>query len=194
MITAVLILFYGDEYQKSRLLFYLSPLTGSGPQDMISYAMVYVREILGNSRLVGAGDAMVPDVSFLPELSDFLLVNVARYYGILAAVILSGLLLFLLLRFLRLSLRQRNQLGMLMGTGCAAVFLIETAFYFLNNCGVMYLGNYCPFFSYGGSGGIVMYLLLGLLLSICRYQNTAPERKTAGSLFGIRRPAERMKG
>ena len=162
VIMAVLILFYGDDYQKSRL--------------------------------VGAGDAMVPDVSFLPELSDFLLVNVARYYGILAAVLLSGLLIFLLLRFLRLSLRQRNQLGMLMGTGCAAVFLIEAVFYFMNNCGVMYLGNYCPFFSYGGSGAIVMYLLLGIMLSICRYQNTAPERRTAGSLFGIRRPVEKMKG
>ena len=115
--AAVLILFYGDDYQKSRLLFYLSPLTGAGPQDMISYAMVYVRKILGNSRLVGAGDAMVPDVSFLPELSDFLLVGVARYYGVLAAVLLAGILLFLLLRFLRISLRQKNQLGMLMGNG-----------------------------------------------------------------------------
>ena len=191
--AAVLILFYGDDYQKSRLLFYLSPLTGAGPQDMISYAMVYVREILGNSRLVGAGEAMVPDVSFLPELSDFLLVGVARYYGVLAAVLLAGILLFLLLRFLRISLRQKNQLGMLMGTGCAAVFLIEAVFYFMNNSGVMYLGNYCPFFSYGGTGTIVMYILLGILLSICRYRNTAPERKTAGPLFGIRRPAERMK-
>lgn len=191
--AAVLILFYGDDYQKSRLLFYLSPLTGAGPQDMISYAMVYVREILGNSRLVGAGEAMVPDVSFLPELSDFLLVGVARYYGVLAAVLLAGILLFLLLRFLRISLRQKNQLGMLMGTGCAAVFLIEAVFYFMNNSGVMYLGNYCPFFSYGGTGTIVMYILLGILLSICRYRNTAPERKTAGPLFGIRRLAERMK-
>ena len=194
--AAVLIWLFGADYQKMRLLFYISPLTGNSgePQDMISYSMVYVREILGKSRLVGAGDAMVPDVSFLPELSDFLLVNVARYYGILAAVLLSGLLIFLLLRFLRLSLRQRNQLGMLMGTGCAAVFLIEAVFYFMNNCGVMYLGNYCPFFSYGGSGAIVMYLLLGIMLSICRYQNTAPERRTAGSLFGIRRPVEKMKG
>lgn len=192
VMTALILLFFGDDYQKSRILFYLAPLTGAGPQDMISYAMVYVREILGNSRLIGAGGAMAPDVLFLPELSDFLLVGVARYYGILAAVLLCGLLLFLLLRFLRLSLRQRNQLGMLMGTGCAAVFLIEAAFYFLNNSGVMYLGNYCPFFSYGGTGTIVMYLLLGIMLSICRYRNTAPERKAAGSLFGIRRQAERI--
>lgn len=194
--TAALIWFFGEDYQKSRLLFYLSPLIGAPgePQDMISYGMTYVREILGNSRLVGAVDAGVPDISFVPELSDFLLVGVARYYGILAAVLLLGLLLFLLLYLLRVSLRQRNQLGMLMGTGCAVVFLIEAAFYLLNNSGVMYLGNYCPFFSYGGSGTIVMFLLLGIMLSICRYQNTAPERKTAGFLFGIRRPVERMKG
>lgn len=196
VLTAVLIWFFGADYQKSRLLFYLAPLVGVGgePQDQISYEMIYVREILGNSRLVGAVDAGVPDISFIPELSDFMLVGVVRYYGRLAAVLLFGLLIFLLLHFLRISLRQRNQLGMLMGTGCAAVFLIEAAFYLLNNSGIMYLGDYCPFFSYGGSGTIIMYILMGIMLSICRYQNTAPERKTAGSLFGIRRPAERMKG
>src|SRR5699024_8208712 len=54
--TAALIWFFGEDYQKSRLLFYLSPLIGAPgePQDMISYGMTYVREILGNSRLVGA--------------------------------------------------------------------------------------------------------------------------------------------
>ena len=194
--SSVWIWFLGEDYQKSRLLFYLSPLVGTKgePSDMISYAIVYVREILGNSHMVGKGDALSPDISFLPELSDFLLVGVVRYYGILAALMLSGVLLFLLLYFLRISLRQRNQLGRLMGTGCVSVFLIEVGFYFLNNFGVIYLGNYCPFFSYGGTGTIIMYILLGIMLSICRYQNTAPERKTAGSLFGIRRTVERMKG
>ena len=153
---------------------------------------MYVRVILGNSSLIGQGNG-VPDISDMPELSDYLLAGVAGYYGVLLAVFLAGLLLFLLLRFLRVSLRQRNQLGMLMGTGCAAVFLIETAFYLMNNFGVMYLGNYCPFFSYGGTGVLVTYVLMGILLSICRYQNTAPERRSAGSLFGIRRPAEKMK-
>ena len=193
--AAVLIWLFGADYQKMRLLFYISPLTGNSgePQDMISYAMVYVRGILENSRFVGAADAMASGVSGMPELSDFMLCSVAGYYGILAAVILAGVLLFLLLRFLQISIRQRNQLGMMMGTGCAVVFLIEAGFYFLNNLGIIYLGNYCPFFSYGGTGTIVTYILMGILLRICRYQNVAPERKTAGPLFGIRRPAERMK-
>ena len=62
------------------------------------------------------------------------------------------------------------------------------------NFGIMYMGNYCPFLTYGGTGTIVTYVLMGIMLSICRYQNTAPERRTAGSLFGIRRPVEKMKG
>ena len=66
--------------------------------------------------------------------------------------------------------------------------------YLLKNFGIMYMGNYCPFLTYGGTGTIVTYVLMGIMLSICRYQNTAPERKTAGSLFGIRRPVEKMKG
>ena len=186
--------FFGADYQRERLLFYLSPAVGwdKQPQEIVSNGIMYVRAILGNSSLIGQGNG-VPDISDMPELSDYLLAGVAGYYGVLLAVFLAGLLLFLLLRFLRVSLRQRNQLGMLMGTGCAAVFLIETAFYLMNNFGVMYLGNYCPFFSYGGTGVLVTYVLMGILLSICRYQNTAPERRSAGSLFGIRRPAEKMK-
>lgn len=185
---AGLIWLIGKDYQRERLLFYLSSALGADDRlrDRWPYAVVYVKELLKNSRMFGGGNG-VPDISDMPELSDFMLSGVAGYYGIFAAMLLGGALLFLLLRFLWISGRQKNQLGMLMGTGCAGVFLIEAGFYFLNNLGIMYLGNYCPFFSYGGSGTVVTYILLGILLSICRYQNTAPERKTAGSLFGIRR-------
>ena len=193
LVTACYYWFFGADYQRERLLFYLSPALGwdKKPHEMVSNGIMYVRAILGNSRMIGQGSS-VPDISDMPELSDYLLVGVAGYYGILVAVLLAGLLLFLLFRFLRVSLRQRNQLGMLMGAGCSAVFLIEVGGYLLNNFGIMYMGNYCPFLTYGGTGTIVTYVLMGIMLSICRYQNTAPERRTAGSLFGIRRPVEKM--
>lgn len=193
LVTACYYWFFGADYQRERLLFYLSPALGwdKQPHEMVSNGIMYVREILGNSRMIGQGSS-VPDISDMSELSDYLLVGVAGYYGILVAVLLAGLLLFLLFRFLRVSLRQRNQLGMLMGAGCSAVFLIEVGGYLLNNFGIMYMGNYCPFLTYGGTGMIVTYVLMGIMLSICRYQNTAPERRTAGSLFGIRRPVEKM--
>lgn len=195
LVTACYYWFFGADYQRERLLFYLSPAIGwdKQPQEVVSNGIEYVRAILGNSRLIGQGSG-VPDITDMPELSDYLLTGVAGYYGMLAAVLLAGLLLLLLFRFLSISLRQRNQLGMLMGAGCSAVFLIEAGSYLLNNLGIIYMGNYCPFLSYGGTGTMVTYVLMGIMLSICRYQNTAPERRTAGSLFGIRRRAEKMKG
>ena len=63
-----------------------------------------------------------------------------------------------------------------MGTGCAVIFLIQIAVYILNNLGLTYLGSFCPFLGYGGTGGLVIYILLGLMLSICRYKNTASEK------------------
>ena len=64
-----------------------------------------------------------------------------------------------------------------MGTGCAVVFLIEILLCFMNNMGIIYAENYCPFLMNGGSGMVVSYLLMGIVLSIFRYQNTAPERR-----------------
>ena len=67
-------------------------------------------------------------------------------------------------------------IGMVMGTGCTALFLIQTVVFILENLGgVGNMGIYCPFFGTGRSGMLTSYILLGLLLSICRYQKTAPE-------------------
>ena len=120
------------------------------------------------------------------KFPQFALTGVIAYYGILAAAVMAGVLLFLLFRFLKISLRQRNQLGMLMGTACSILFLLETAGYIVTNLGVSYIGVFCPFLSYGGTGTIVTYVLLGLLLSICRYTRTAPEREAAGTIFPFR--------
>ena len=140
------------------------------------YVTVVIRQLLEGSRVAGEGSASL-DASQIPVFQELVLSGVAAYYGIFAALIVAGLLVFLLMRFLKISLAQRNQLGMLMGAGCSVLFLTETAFYLLTNLGVAYIGTFCPFLSYGGTGTMVTYILLGLLLSICRYQNTAPERK-----------------
>lgn len=163
--------FMGEDYQRERLRVILDPgSTEAG------YVPGLIRGLIENSRLAGSG-AAVPDTSVIPQFQTFILSGVTVYYGMLAAAVLAGLILFLLIRFLRISLRQRNQLGMLMGAGCSVVFLVETAVYILNNLGVVYTSSYCPFLSCGGTGTLITYILLGILLSICRYQNTAPERK-----------------
>ncbi len=156
----------------------LAAMFGMTGEDGSSYSVHFVREWLTGSRLLGEGRNL-PDVASMPSPNDTVLAWIAGYYGILAAVAVAGLLLFLLFKFFHLSLHQRNQLGMLMGAGCSIVFLIQTVIYILNNLGIFYLGNFCPFLTAGGSGTIINYVLFGILLSICRYRNTAPERRRA---------------
>lgn len=158
-------------YQQERL----SMIFG-GSADTPYYPNIFIKTLLDGSRLVGKNPDLADTVISLPNPSEAALAGIAGYCGILAALAVAGVLLFLLLRFLHISLKQRNQLGMLMGTGCAAVFLIQTAVYCVNNMGLVYLGSYCPFLTMGGSSILMTYVLLGLLLSICRYRNTAPER------------------
>ncbi len=163
--------FFGAEYQQERLRMMLLDPQGTGG----GYLMSLLRQFLEDSRFAGRG-TVSPDVSRIPVFQEFLLSGVIVYYGFFAAVLLAGLLLLLLVRFLRISLCQRNQLGMLMGSGCAVLFLAEAAFYILSNLGITYLPVFCPFLGYGGTGTTVTYILLGILLSIYRYENTAPER------------------
>ena len=171
--------FFGASYQQERLRMIL---TRDPNESGAGYTVGVIRQLLGDSRIAGPGNLSL-EASQVPVFQDFVLSGVIAYYGILAAVVFVGLLLFLLVRFLKISLGQRNQLGMLMGAGCSVLFLVEAAFYLLTNLGVIYVGTFCPFLSYGGTGTIVTYILLGLLLSIYRYQNTAPERKPVPRIF-----------
>lgn len=171
--------FFGASYQQERMRMIL---TRDPNESGAGYTVGVIRQLLGDSRIAGPGNLSL-EASQVPVFQDFVLSGVIAYYGILAAVIFAGLLLFLLVRFLKISLGQRNQLGMLMGAGCSVLFLVEAAFYLLTNLGVIYVGTFCPFLSYGGTGTIVTYILQGLLLSIYRYQNTAPERKPVPRIF-----------
>lgn len=168
---------FGTEYQRERLSVLLDP----GSQ-VYGYMQTAVRTLIDGSRMVGAN----PDPETVTNvlMSDYVLTGVASYYGLLVAAVLAGLMLALFIWFIRGALGQKNQLGMLMGTGCSAVFLLQALFYVANNLGVVRpMVSYCPFFTYGGSGMIISYAMMGIILSIFRYQNTAPERKTYRRLF-----------
>ena len=166
----------------------LAAMFGLTGEEGVSYTIHFVREWLTGSRLLGGGRNL-PDIAAMPSPNDTVLAWLAGYCGILAAVAVAGLLLFLLLKFFHLSWRQRNQLGMLMGAGCSIVFLIQAVIYIFNNLGIFYLGNFCPFLTIRGSGTIINYVLFGILLSICRYRNTAPERRARKVL--LKNPIEK---
>lgn len=166
------VIHFGASYQSARMEAMLDPSSTEA-----GYQISAVRELIGTSRLLGstAGQENMAEVVY--DTGDYIFAFTAAYYGILvvaAAVALTG---FLFLHFLRLSMRQKNQLGMLMGSACAIVFTVQLVLYVLANMGIIFGGVYCPFFTNGAAGMIVTYVLLGILLSIYRYQNVIPQMK-----------------
>lgn len=159
-----------DPYLAARLGSYL---TGEG------YQVEMLRRIVENSKIVGA--AYSGAQTWMGQVSGYTLTYAIAYYGILAGALLAGALLLLFLHFIRRSLRQKNQMGMLMGVGCSAVLLLQLVLYILENLGLApTCGGYCPFLTYGGSGMVVTFVLIGLMLSIYRYEDVYPEENSTG--------------
>ena len=162
---------FGKAYQKERVVAILS----IGDYAANFPGVNVIREMISGSSAFH-GNPQFKELLTSVDGSVHLLASVVAAYGILAGILLVLCLAVLILRFAKISLNQKNQLGMVMGTGCTALFLIQTVVFILENLGgVGNMGIYCPFFGTGRSGMLTSYILLGLLLSICRYQKTAPE-------------------
>lgn len=168
------ILNYGPPYQAERLKFFFN----RGHSE--AYQAVLLQKVFAGSKWIGAAAQEVRDqLSGTLSLHDYTLAYIFAYCGILAGVLVVLLIVSLLAVFFRMALKQKNQMGMLMGFGCCAVFIFQVALYVADNLGISLLGSYCPFLTYGGSGMLVTYTLCGLMLSIYRYENTFPETEPA---------------
>lgn len=156
--------------------------------DAISYQMELLRKILYGAQWLGEG-------TFQPEnaisFSDYMLAYVIARYGVLAGIIVIALIVTLVFLLYRKSSLQRNRRGMMLGISCATVFLAQLVLYVLSNLGILSTTSYCPFLTQGGSGIIITFLLLGLLLSVFRYEEVMslyvkkqPEEYTESSKRG----------
>lgn len=189
---AVSVLFiskFGAAYQVMRLRAMMNPGAYAGEENYQLYAL---RKLLKGTRFVGKGADFAEAADAVPDRMSFVLAYTAAYFGMLAAVLITGAIILLFIRLASRTWRQANRLGMLMGIGCGTALLTEIVWYVLTNMGIIIPGSvYCPFITYGNSGAVVTYVLLGIMLSIYRYQNGVSEmypEKTA--LFGRKRCQE----
>lgn len=166
------------DYQMARLRAFLMQDGDYG------YITITLRELLKSSRLIGGDKGTVASLTDrLPGFnSDYILVSLMSSYGILAGVLILVLLAVLMGNIFRISVRQKNQLGMLLGISCGILFLTQVVLNLAVNLGLIpTMTTALPFFSWGGSNTVVSYILLGLVLSIYRYKNILPEHITASS-------------
>ncbi len=145
-----------------------------------TYMSSLVRAIRENSAMIGSSREAVELFASGPSteyLTDFILISMCSIYGSFAVIAIVAGFLLMILKIFQICITQKNQLGMIVGWGCGLVFLLKTVCSVLTNLNLIpYTSVSMPFLSCGGSGMIVSYCLLGLVLSIYRYKNILPDR------------------
>lgn len=190
----------GTSYRVARLQAFLTQYqeyNNNDYQTTYNYQIGIARTILNNSELIGSdAENLSFTVESLPAFNtDFSFVSLIAGYGILGGVLVIIILLFLICKILHISLSQKNQLGMIVGCAAAISLLVQSLMCILINLGLLpNTSATLPFISTGGTNLIVSYILIGIALSVCRYQNILKEKplKTqesegeAGRIFQIK--------
>lgn len=152
-------------------------LLGQEPQGA-NYVRYKVLEILRGSRWIGMGDGadFSEFVTAVPGFNQsYVLAFVASAFGYAAVIGLAALFGLILFLIFRISLGQKNELGMMISSGCGMVFSTLFIMYLLENIGILpYITIDIPFISAGGSNVIVSYILAGIVMSVGRYKRVLP--------------------
>lgn len=157
------------EYQRIRVL----SLLDDGMRQY-NYVTKMVEEYFRNSRLLGGSGETV--AGLLPDYnSDYILTFLSVYFGIAAAALACVLIGVISVKAFRIALGQKNRLGMMMGLGSGLVLFTSTVLNILENLGIFPVTmTFLPFFSYNGTGMVVSYILMGIVLSVYRYKSILP--------------------
>ena len=155
-------------YQKARIQAFVSN-TGDA-----NYLTATIRSFLKTNKMIGSSGADISEK--LPGFNaDYLLTYLSSTYGMIVAILVCCVLAVLILFVFGTALKQKNQLGMMMGCGCGMIFLVSFLINVLENLGAFPpTATFLPFLSAGGSYIVVSYGLIGIVLSIYRYKNVYP--------------------
>lgn len=144
-----------------------------------AYMSGIIKEQLANAKMFGSTE--LPEAFLdnpIASSSNCMLVILISKIGIVAGAVVIALIAVLLVKLFMVSIRQKNSLGFMIAAACSFCMLIQYIIYIAGNLGVVSLmGGHIPFLGYGRQGLIVDFILLGLMLSIFRNENTLPEAK-----------------
>lgn len=111
--------------------------------------------------------------NFVPEQStDFIFCTIGEEWGFIGSIVLIGMFMFLLIRIVLLSEKQRSLYSKIYGYSVASVFFIH----FLINISMTVnllpvIGIPLPFFSYGGSSLMAFSVMLFIFLKLNTRRN-----------------------
>lgn len=138
-----------------------------------NYTYTVIHDVLENAKFAGRGGSEMGDVMDFPFFRDNSLVPLmtVHVYGILAGVLLALMMTVFVLYAVQIVRGQKNQLGFLVSMGCMLVICLNCIEGILVNIGLFpFTTVVVPFLTYGGSATLVYAVLIGLLLSVHRYE------------------------
>lgn len=156
-------------YQKDRLYSFINPTAdplGTG------YSLIQSKIAVGSGKFLGRGlgRGTQSQLEFLPETeSDFIFASVAEQLGFLGAGVVIMLYSLLFVKLISLS-KNSDRFSQLILSGSIAYLFFQFAINIGMNLGLLPVtGITLPFFSYGGSSLISILLLIGIILSLKRF-------------------------
>jgi rod shape determining protein RodA len=171
-VFAVLHLHLLHAYQLHRLTSFLNPTadpTGSG------YNAAQAKIAVGSGGLTGQGlfHGQLIAGNFVPEQhTDFIFAVAGEELGFVGCAVIIGLLAILLLRALRIAARADDTFGMLVASGIAIWFAVQSFINIGMTVGIMPVtGLPLPFVSYGGSAMFADMIAIGALQTVHRHRS-----------------------
>jgi rod shape determining protein RodA len=155
------------DYQRQRVLTFLDPQAdplGSGYHIIQSIIAIGSGGIFGKGYLQGSQGQL----EFLPErTTDFVFAVVGEELGLVGALVLIGLYVFVVLRAIFLASQMRDTFARLLSGSLAATFFV----YVFINAGMVsgllpVVGVPLPLVSYGGTSMVTLLAGFGMLMSL----------------------------
>lgn len=158
--------FLQTSYQFQRLLSFLHPFElerKGGAQLVNSYYAIHNGGLFG----VGLGNSMQKR-GYLPEpYTDFILSIIAEELGVIGAILIIGLLFYLMWNIMEVGIHATSQFNALVCFGVTTIIFTESLFNIGAVVGLLPItGVTLPFISYGGSSMIVLTCCIALVLNI----------------------------
>lgn len=172
--VAGLWLFVFKDYQKARLVSFVFPLAdihGSGYNAYQSMIAVGSGGLLGK----GVGLGSQSRLNFLPEYeTDFIFAAFAEEWGFVGVLLLLLSFGVVIWRILAAALSGRSNFEALYALGLASFIMSQVLIHAGMNVGLLPVtGITLPFMSYGGTNLVTLFLGLGILMGMRRYQRDA---------------------
>jgi rod shape determining protein RodA len=155
------------DYQKLRVLNFLDPERdplGSG------YHIIQSKIAVGSGGIFGKGwlEGTQSQLDFLPERhTDFIFAVAGEEFGLLGALLLLAVYMFVLYRSLKLAAGAERTFGRLLGGAIALTFVVYVFVNIGMVCGLLpVVGVPLPLISYGGTSLVTLMAGFGILMSI----------------------------